>query len=292
MLKIVFATDGSDEARAALSFLIRWPLAQGTQVRVVSVVPLYGGDVYWGWEILDQVKRGEWRWAEEAAEKARAALARDGLELSSSIREGDTTTQILQEAEAFEADLLVVGSRGLTGVDRFLLGSVASNVARHAHCPVLVAHAPKHDLRHAVLAVDGSEHAGKAVEFTSGLPLPAETEVVVTHVLRPYRPFHGMVPTEPQEVERLVQQARDRSASAAAEIIGAARERLRSAGKRATPNVLEGDPATEILKLAEQSEADLIVAGARGVSAIQRLVVGSVADRLLKSARCSLLLVH
>lgn len=238
------------------------------------------------------MKANEWHAAEKEADAKRAALARDGLEISTSMREGDVPTQILQEAEAFEADLLVVGSRGLTGLDRFLLGSVASNVARHAHCPVLVAHAPKHDLRRVVLAMDGSEHAGRAVAFTSGLPLPAETEVLVTHVLRPYRPYHGMVPTEPQQVERLVRQARDRSASAAAKIIGAARERLPSAGKRATPNVLEGDPATGILKLAEQSEADLIVAGARGASAIQRLVVGSVADRLLKSARCSLILVH
>jgi nucleotide-binding universal stress UspA family protein len=53
-----------------------------------------------------------------------------------------------------------------------------------------------------------------------------------------------------------------------------------------------GDPADEILRLAEEREADLIVAGARGVSFLERLLVGSVADRLLKYADCSVLIVH
>jgi nucleotide-binding universal stress UspA family protein len=56
--------------------------------------------------------------------------------------------------------------------------------------------------------------------------------------------------------------------------------------------LLTGDPATEILRVAEERNADLVVAGARGVSLIERLLVGSVADRLLKEAPCSVLIVH
>jgi nucleotide-binding universal stress UspA family protein len=56
--------------------------------------------------------------------------------------------------------------------------------------------------------------------------------------------------------------------------------------------VRTGNPATEILELAERRRADLIVAGARGVSLLEGLLVGSVAERLLREARCSVLIVH
>jgi nucleotide-binding universal stress UspA family protein len=68
--------------------------------------------------------------------------------------------------------------------------------------------------------------------------------------------------------------------------------RLRAAGKNVCSEVREGNAAAEITKLAEECRADLIIAGARGVSLIEGLVVGSVADRLLKSGATSVLLVH
>jgi nucleotide-binding universal stress UspA family protein len=84
--------------------------------------------------------------------------------------------------------------------------------------------------------------------------------------------------------ERSMQYARDLTAAAA--------ERIDAAGRCAQAEVRRGDPAAEILKLAEERGADLILAGARGTSLLQGLFVGSVADRLLQQARCSVLIVH
>jgi nucleotide-binding universal stress UspA family protein len=67
-------------------------------------------------------------------------LARAGRATTWNVREGDPARAIVDEAEARHADLIVMGTRGLTGFDRLVLGSVARNVLTHAHCSVLVVH--------------------------------------------------------------------------------------------------------------------------------------------------------
>jgi nucleotide-binding universal stress UspA family protein len=212
--------------------------------------------------------------------------------VTTAVREGDPAHQIIQAAEEFDAQLVVVGASGLTGLARFLLGSVALNVARHAHRPVLVARPLAHGLQRVVLAVDGSEHAAQAVQFTASLPLPEVTEVIVTHVLRPQRPAPAPGTGDPATFYRdlaVVQGRVEREAAQLAEDAGAL---LEAAGRHASMAVRVGDPADELLRLATEHEADLILCGARGVSLIRGLLVGSVADRLLKSASCSVLIVH
>jgi nucleotide-binding universal stress UspA family protein len=185
-----------------------------------------------------------------------------------------------------------VGSQGLSGVSRFLLGSVSNNVARHAGCPVLIGRTPQHSLRQVVLAVDESEHAAQAAAFLARLPLPVEAEIIVVQVVRPFVPYGGIVPTDPAYVLQLEAQVRAQRLEEAEKRVGAVQEQLQAAGRHAATAVRVGDPAAAILDLAAERRADLIVAGARGVSLIKNLIVGSVADQLLKSATCSVLLVH
>ena len=74
--------------------------------------------------------------------------------------------------------------------------------------------------------------------------------------------------------------------------LGALSPAGRAVLRKPVPAVLEGDPAGEVLRLAQTRGADLVIAGARGVSMIEGLLVGSVADRLLRKMPCSVLLVH
>jgi len=298
MLKILFATDGSEAAAEALRLLERLALAVDDAVRVVAVItqPLPGATVgvdmaTGAWEVLADLQVREQALLEQAAAEAAGQLADRGLTVSTELRHGDPAHEILQAAEAWEADLIAVGAQGLTGLERFLLGSVAHNVAKHARRPVLVARAPAHDLQRVVVATDGSEHAVHALRFAARLPLPAGTGCVVTHVVRPYAPFPGLLPTDRAEFEAAVREVnRQRHAAAEALTAGEA-EVLTLSGKHARPEVREGDPAEELLRMAESDGADLIVVGARGVSLIQGLLIGSVTDRLLKNASCSVLIV-
>jgi nucleotide-binding universal stress UspA family protein len=241
--------------------------------------------------IPDWVREAEAEWATRVSEEGRQALRREGLEVTAVIRAGGAAPEIVKAADELRPDLVVVGSQGLSGLARFLLGSVARNVAKHSGRPVLVGRALRNDLRGVVLAIDESENAARAVQVLARLPLPPASEVTVVHVARSYRATVGFIPAEPVRLDPEEDEAQRARREAGERLVQAALSALVAAGKRGTARVIEGDPATAILDLAEECRADLIVFGARGVSAIQRLVVGSVADRLLGAAPCSTLVV-
>jgi nucleotide-binding universal stress UspA family protein len=268
-------------------------------VRVVSVVtqPVPGATVgvdlaTGAWEVLADLQGREQARLEETASAAAARLEDRGLSVSVDLRHGDPAHEILAAADAWEADLILLGSRGRSGLERFLLGSVAQNVAKHARRPVLVVRKPGAALQRVLVALDGSEHSRHALELAARLPLPAETGCVAVHVVRPYAPFPGLLPTDRPEFDAAVRAVNEQRHQEAEALTAEAVSQLTGKGRHARAQVLEGDPAERLLELAEADEADLIIAGARGVSAIQGLLVGSVADRLLKNAPCSVLLVH
>ncbi len=145
---IVLADDGSDGAREAEQLIARSPFLRGTPIRTVTVyslMPLYasiepgafiGGDVYQ--ELVNDLTQD----ADRTAADAKKRLAALGVTVTSEVREGNAPQQIIAAATDARADLIVIGSRGRTGLQRLLLGSVARNVLFHAPCSVLVVRAP------------------------------------------------------------------------------------------------------------------------------------------------------
>jgi nucleotide-binding universal stress UspA family protein len=285
-MKILFATDASDAAAEAAKFLAMLPLPQRTEIRAVTV-----GDRLSEW-MIDWPQSTEGEWGSRILGQAVEALTRDGVTVSTEVRRGEPSREIAHAAEEFKAELIVVGSHGLTGLAAFLLGGVARNVAHHARVPVLVARTVAHGLQRVVLAVDQSENAATAADFAGSFPLPAEIELLVTHVVQPFQRKQWVGTADPEEVERLEQHVRHDRRTAAVQLVGRLAVSLKERVAHVSPMVREGDPTHEILKLAAEQQADLIIAGARGVSVLERLLVGSVADRLLNHAPCSVLLVR
>jgi nucleotide-binding universal stress UspA family protein len=283
-IRVLLATDGSECSGVARECLGSLPLPAGSAVHVVTVLDAES------WQVPESLKGAEQEWARRTVREAEAELRREGVEMPHATPRGGSAYEILRAAEAFDADLVVLGSHGLTGIERFLLGSVATNVARHPGCPVLVARTPQ--VRRALLAVDLSEHAQQAVQFAAGLPLPPATELTVCHVVSPYYAYPPLGSEYGVELERILADVSRARRKEAAGMVDTALAALEEAGKRASPALREGDPAGKILELAAEEKADLIIAGARGVSPIHGLLVGRVADRLLKAAPCSVLLVH
>lgn len=285
-LSILFATDGSDEAAKAEQLLKTLPLAPGTTIHVLTVTA--GAE----WTMPEWFVAGEHAWARGAAERSAEALRRPGVATTAATHSGAIAYEVIEAAKELDADLIVIGSKGLTGLAGFFLGSVARNVAKHARGSVAVARALRNDLQQVVLGVDSSTHSEQAVDFVARLPLPEGATVHVLHVVPAYQPYALVAPEFIVEYEEAVRVAKEKDAADAGALTQAICERLKTAGKNAEPRVVSGDPADEILKLTEQVGADLVVAGARGISVIEGLLVGSVADRILKQAKCSVLLVR
>jgi len=292
MWTLLFATDGSDDAAAATDLLALLPFPEGTTLRVLHVAPPPTHSFQEGWRAYGLLESTERERAEGLVAQTCERLSRPGVLVEGQALVGEPAAEIIENAGRYAADLVVVGSRGLTGLRGFFLGSVARNVAQHAPCSVLVARAPRHGLRAALVATDGSEHAARALALAGRLPLPAQTALTVVNVVRPYRPIPTTLPVDVMALNDAVLDIRAQQTAEAQALATEAAEQLRAAGRPAAEVVRTGDPAEEICALAEQSEADLIIAGARGVSPIESLLLGSVADRLLKRAPCSVIVAR
>jgi nucleotide-binding universal stress UspA family protein len=218
-------------------------------------------------------------------------LERSGRTLERMILRGHPAKAILAEAREFEADLIVVGSRGHGAVRTALLGSVSADVVDHAPCPVLVA---RHEaISRILVATDGSAGAEHAEHVLRDWPILAGRPVTVLCVADVGLPVStGMAPAVDDRVfesyalavDEARQQARDQAAVVA--------ERLAAVGFDALPETREGVPAEEILAVAASRGADLIVVGTRGHTGLARLVLGSVARTVLTHAQASVLVVR
>ncbi len=137
--RIVVGVDGSKQGQAAVDFLLRMPAPEAARVTVASVVPPL--PIESGLQppsLLNSVLAPLEKQARDVAVQAAARIRRAGFEATSLVTHGNPSHEIVRLAEAERADLVVVGSRGLTGTTRFLMGSVSDGVVKYAPCPVLV----------------------------------------------------------------------------------------------------------------------------------------------------------
>jgi nucleotide-binding universal stress UspA family protein len=139
-MKILLAIDGSEFSQAALRSVIARPWNAGTEVKILHVVEppslligremgAYDPEFEMVWKALREQAKVL---AEKAAEKLRVA----GFQISTQLVEGDPKSQIIDVANEWHADMIILGSHGWSGLNRFLMGSVSEGVVRHAHCSV------------------------------------------------------------------------------------------------------------------------------------------------------------
>jgi nucleotide-binding universal stress UspA family protein len=149
--RVVLAVDGSAGSRRAEDVIVSMPFLRGLPVRVVSVAPLlpawYGltdaaGTAALSGETYQLIIDDERRSHESLAAEAQTRLAARGITTTTEVPQGDAAYGIIEAAGVGGADLIVVGSRGNTGLERLLLGSVARGILYHAPCSVLIVRAP------------------------------------------------------------------------------------------------------------------------------------------------------
>jgi nucleotide-binding universal stress UspA family protein len=144
-MKILIAIDGSDFSQAALESVIARPWPTDTEVRVLNVVEppslLMGREMAGPDPEFEAVWKALREQAKDLVAKATDKLRRSQLNASPELVEGDPKSQIIDIAERWRADMIVLGSHGRTGLARFLMGSVSQAVVRHAHCSVEIVRA-------------------------------------------------------------------------------------------------------------------------------------------------------
>ena len=277
-MKILLATDGSHLSQAAAHLVMRLPWPASRELTVLSV---------------SEKRQPQDPQQLDALEREVERFTARGWTPHTLARRGQAAHEIVAAAEALGTDVIVLGSRGLGGIKRFLLGSVSEQVMTYAPCSVLIArqedaHGDEHrgdDASDAplriLLAYDGSPMAQTAAEQLASLALDARAHITVTTVmvLMTYYRMDVLQTTSPswRAEKQAAQDNLDRVA-----------QRLRSLTPNVETQLHESDDASQaILDAAQAVNADLIVVGHKGRSGIERLLLGSVASRVAQHAPCS-----
>ncbi len=237
---------------------------------------------------MEAVIHAESRAAAAVEDRVKALTGRT-TDFEIRIESGAADSAILRVAEDVKATLVVTASRGLSGIVRLLLGSIAERIIRYAHCPVLIAR-PYKKTNKILVATDLSDPSLPAVELAAEMARKNSAELTVLYCLDVMPspamgltvPFGGVPIIPPPE---LIEQMRTGAQSALASII----ERF---AVKAETRVVEGDAAAMILRTAEKMEADLVVVATHGRTGLARLALGSVAEKVVRGARSSVLVAR
>jgi nucleotide-binding universal stress UspA family protein len=147
IMRILVASDGSEHSTAAVDAVLNRPWPVGSSITVISVAhaPFPMVDPYFGIGMAgyEKLSTALSQAAQQIADVVVATLRGAGFTADASFRLGDARVEILRAAEEWKADLIILGSHGRTGISRWLLGSVAEHVVRHASCSVEVARSSK-----------------------------------------------------------------------------------------------------------------------------------------------------
>ena len=142
-----------------------------------------------------------------------------------------------------------------------------------------------------LLATDGSDSARQTADFLIRFPLPRESSVTVLTVIDDGMFSEGKIYGLDEDQDRQLRETHKTIREDAEQLVTDEAERLRTAGLAGSTEVRTGDPAEEIIRAAEELQPDLIALGTYGVSGIKHFLIGSVSDRVLEHASCSVLVV-
>ncbi|MEA3274235.1 MAG: universal stress protein [Pseudomonadota bacterium] len=306
-MKILFATDGSESARAALDFVQGFPFPEDSEIILLTVIDknVFKADADKGLseeqrEALQATEKTLHEEGEQLLTKEADRLRQAGWAGFTQVRTGHPAKEIVDAAETLGVDLVILGSHGLTGIKHYLLGSVSSTVLEYAPCSVLIFRKPQtkpgaekeaqlseqdRELR-LLLAYDDSGPARKAVDFCAALPLGDRVHLVVLTVL-------PLVTLYRQDIRQRLSWFWHEKKRAAQDAL----HRVTKEVRWATPNVSaelreSSDVSHAVQNVATELNSDLIVLGHKGKGAIEKFLLGSVTTRIARHAPCSVLAVR
>ncbi|MGA3065544.1 MAG: universal stress protein [Tepidisphaeraceae bacterium] len=306
-MKLLIAYDGSECSDAAIVDLRRAGLPTVAEALILSVQEAcspvaaghYSGEASESGACLSEVLEREAADAGQSREAcAFAALAADrlrgdfpGWRISTEAWVDQAASAIIRESHAWRPDLIVVGSHGRTGLSRLVLGSVSEHVTHQVDCSVRIGRHHLHCQQRAIrllIGVDGSENARAAVKAVAARNWPAGAEARVVGVLDSRIQIAAATTLEGTIPVAIEDEARRRMSGAVHE----AAQELKKSGLLVTHQVLAGRPSDVLIAEADKWGADCIFLGARRLSGLERILLGSVSSCVAAHAPCSVEIVR
>jgi nucleotide-binding universal stress UspA family protein len=219
--------------------------------------------------------------------KKTAALAKGATHVDVAQSHGSPFAAIKDFAEAGGYDLIVMGTRGRTGLAHFFMGSVAERVVRTASCAVLTVHERSKPFSKILVPTDFSSGADAAIDAAIDLAVRGQASITLVNVFEPigyaFPTGTGIYSSLPVDhVLRDQLSALDRIRDGA----------LAKGAKQVEIVQRTGHPPTEIRDLARAGDFDLIAMGTHGRTGLSHMLIGSVAERVVRIAPCAVLTVR
>ncbi|MBA3967439.1 MAG: universal stress protein [Nitrospirales bacterium] len=306
-MKILVAVDPSEHAEEAIRFVksVEWP--KKSELFLIHVIEMKdappimpeGGPSSWD-RVISQARGKLFTEAKSFLEHTKKEIVEErALTIKCLVMEGLPGAEILQAVKDYQIDLIILGTRGLSNVKRFLLGSTSDWVMREAPCSVLLVREKLSKVTKGktaakiLLATDGSSVALSTVDMLGLLNGKTPPKVTVTHVVRKPAYLEGWYwgkgkAAFKQLAEQLLDKAQKEGASHLEEIS----QRVKGLGMEVDTVLTKGDPAEEIVKLAECSKTKLIMVGSKGFKGGKPVPLGGVVRKIARYAPCSVFLIR
>lgn len=271
-MRILLCTDGSPAAAVAVRFGLHIARYSDESIALLGVVE----------------KRDETDGLRAGLEALGAELHASGAQCGLKIRHGHAAEQILDEAETWSAELIVVGQIGQRGLTRFLMGSTATRIVQYAPCSVLLVKTQRAGLRKILVCTAGGQPGLRDVAMAGHVAQHAQAAVTVLHVM-------SQVPlSDAAYLPDLAASADDLMARHSREglHLQAALEQLRNLAPGSTAKVRHGFVVDEILAELRDGDYDLLVVGAHVARGLNRWLLDDVTAHLIEEATTPVLVVR
>lgn len=277
-MKILLPLDGSLVSETALRMAAGLARSRSAEILVVRVVDPHAPLPAGAFGMAQQLHQVEHESATDYLERIARDLTHWGLQGSTEVRVGQPSAQIVKAAREKHADLIVMASHGRSGPGRWLIGSVAESVLRQSPCPVLLCRGRMTEefrgFERVIVPVDGSAGSNEALLKVQPFLAPGARVVLVraTDTLVRLSALRLETDTYQTYLEALQQEL--------------------DALEPALPcvrRVLDAPPSEAILAVAEEERADLIAMSTHGRTGTNRILVGSVTERVARHAECPVL---
>lgn len=289
-MRILIGVDGSSSSDAVIEEAARRPWPEGTEFSVVTLVdPFFFTKAP---QLMEEAKNSALENVKEQAKR----LIEAGWPVHLDVILDNPRHGLPRAAEAWRTDLVLIGSHGRGAVERLLVGSTARTVLRHAPCSVEIVRRAENkeamsgEGMSVVIPTDGSEFAKTALCAVASRPWPANSVFKVISCPE-YPVLVGEYPYyPPEQLSELLKNSEEHASDAASE----GEQMLAGAGLKTCHELTapSDTPASAILTVAKESNADLIVLGSHGRRGIDRLILGSVSETVALHARCSVEVVR
>ncbi len=291
---MLVAIDFSDESFQALAYAL--PLAKHFEA-LVHLIYVYDGEHQFSTtpptpELFDDIKI-----ARELRRELQHRFAMRLRPKQCHVRSGRPFQEICMSAKEIEADLVVVATRGHSGLKHLTLGSTAEKVVRHVNCPVLVVRRGTSGpikterggiaLQKILVPVDFSECAREGAKYASAFATRVGADVKLIHVVHPTDYMAAAGFAKGIEWPPIVETARLNAEDRLDELVNF----LPLVGIVAETEVEIGEPVEKLTEATKRPDIDMVIMSTHGYTGIKHALIGSTAEQLVRAAHCPVLVV-